>query len=164
MAKKKKKPKLTAWQKHVKAYMADHPGLSFKEALPKAKLTYKPGKAAPKEREPTKRRKRKMAKKKTKRRKRKFSILSAVALGGHLFGTTGVGTPDSPLAYASKGDFKNAAEAYIRNLTGYGWWGGVWKFEWLARGWAPTLIALGMKKIVGWLGLNRYLRDLPFNL
>lgn len=99
-----------------------------------------------------------------KRRKRKFSILSAVALAGHLFATTGEQYKDSPLAYAAQGKWNDVGESYIRNLTGYGWWAGVWRLEWLLRGWTPTIIALLAKKVVGWLGLNRYFRDLPINL
>lgn len=43
MAKKKRKlsPALKKWHTHLMAYKKAHPGISLKEAMKKAKLTYK---------------------------------------------------------------------------------------------------------------------------
>lgn len=171
MAKKKKKRSgsfIKKWRKEAISMYGKSRGLDAREraavtAVVHEKLGTRPkaGKALPKARKPTKRRKKKMAKKKgTVRRKRKFSILSGVALAGFAF----PGGEYSPIVFANKGQWNNMWEALIRNMTGFGFWAGEWRASWLIKGWTPTIIALLAKKAVGWLGLNRYFRDFPVNL
>jgi len=149
------KRKLTAWQKHVKSYMASHKGLSFKEALPKAKLTYRKGsKSTP---NPTKKPskggkgRKKMAKKK-RRRNNQMTIPLAPVLG------LMAGLTDSINA-AMQGEYKNAIDWAVAHYTGYEPWSQSWNPAQLQRGLLPLVAGLLVHKFVGGapLNLNRIL-------
>ena len=155
----KKKRKLTAWQRHVKSYMASHKGLSFKEALPKAKLTYRKGsnpskrRASPSPRASKKPRKvkRRMAKRKT-RRSRQITIPLAPVLG--LF----AGMADS-MSAVMDGNYYDAVAWATAHYTGYKTWDQSWDFSELKKGLFPLVAGLLVHKFVGGapLNLNRIL-------
>jgi len=151
----KKKRKLSAWQKHVKSYMATHKGLSFKEALPKAKLTYhksggNPGPRALTVKAPRKV-KRKMSKKK-RRRSRSMTIPLAPIIG--LIGAPAIHRSIDGLM---KGDLKEATY-YLPNLVGI-WNDGTFHMNTLLTNLTPIAAGLLIHKFVGGspLNLNRTL-------
>jgi len=154
---KKKKRPLTAWQKHVKAEMAKYPGLTFKEVLPKAKLTYKkPRLSNPASPVTKKRGGRKMPKKKG-RKRAEFTLPLAPVIGisgGFLLAPTGWA---SPLEAAMAGDAKRFSDALIANWTCYSPPDG--KFDFVNKGIGIKLTLVGC--LVHWLasrfGVNRYL-------
>jgi len=162
--KKRKKRALTAWQKHVKAEMKKYPGLSFKEVLPKAKLTYKksPRLVNPVSPAPKKRGVRKMAKK-VKRKRAGFTLPMAVIVplvAGPFVppGPAGWGTPANA---AMAGDWADAARTACVSYTffdpgkpgvkseGFKWDGG--------NAIKMLLIGFLVHWVAGKLGVNRAL-------
>jgi len=154
---KKKKRALTAWQKHVKAEMAKYPGLSFKEVLPKAKLTYKkPRLSSPASPAPKKRGGRKMAKKKG-RKRASFTLPIAPVAGiasGFLLAPSGWA---SPLEAAMAGDPKRFSDAIMANWLCYDSPSG--KFDFVNKGIGIKLTIVGclIHWVAGKFGVNRFL-------
>jgi len=159
------KRKLSAWQKHVKSYMHSHKGLSFKEALPKAKLTYhsksssKSSKSSnPRSSKSSRKVKRKMAKKK-RRRSRSITIPLAPIAG------LGAGLA-TPISQALAGNYESAFYYLSQNYTGVDPRTGQFNIEHLKRGLVPLLGGLLVHKFVGGspLNLNRILAraNVPF--
>ena len=161
MPKKKKKRKLTAWQKHVKATMKKFPGLSFKEALPKAKLTYKGGskprsKSRPKKAKTTKTKKvkRKMGRRRRRktRAKRKFTLPVAIVA------PVGLTVGNALLATVPHKDPATKAYAFFERLTWLftGWSNNLkkWEGKGIASGLLPILIGGMIHKFVGGKPLN----------
>lgn len=114
---KKKKRKLTAWQKHVKKTMKDYPGLTFKEALPKAKLTYKPSRVSG--RNPAKPKTKKRSGKKTgkKKNRKKPGFTVPLTIVAPIIAIPLVPSRDgwaSPMEDAKNGDWK-AVGAHLVN-------------------------------------------------
>lgn len=156
----KKKRKLTAWQHHVKSYMASHKGLSFKEALPKAKLTYRKG-SSPKSKSsnprPSKKAgkvKRKVAKKKRRRGARTIPLAPVLGVvGGFIipnkFGYSVVGR-------AMEGNWEAALHVALMNYTGFNPDDGSWN-PMDARGLWTALGGFAVHKIASMLGVNRVL-------
>jgi len=148
----KKKRKLTAWQRHVKSYMASHKGLSFKEALPKAKLTYRKGsKSAP---NPKKKKskggkggKKKMAKKKT-RRRRQMTIPLALVAGA------AAGAVEPVMKLLEGAPPTEVASWIVAHYTGYESWSGQFNLEQLKHGLLPLIAGAAIHKFVGGAPLN----------
>lgn len=159
--KRKRKRPLTAWQEHVKDYMAKHPGLSFKEALPKAKVTYRKssGKTSPKRSKSTKRRYRKVTSRRKRKTRRTFAIPMAI-LGG--MGASTFVSPhptwDSPAGALIKGNYEDAGKCALASYFGYDVSNGSWNIGKM-RGWVPIIVGLLVHKFIGgWpLNLNRVL-------
>jgi len=156
--KKKKKRALTGWQKHVKATMAKYPGLSFKEALPKAKLTYKKARRLrnPVSPVPKKRGVKKMAKK-VKRKRAGFTLPIAPVAGiasGFLFAPTGWA---SPVEAAMSGDGKRFSDAIMANWLFYDSPSG--KFDFINKGIGIKLTLVGcfIHWVASKVGVNRFL-------
>ena len=157
------KRKLSAWQKHVKSYMATHKGLSFKEALPKAKLTYhksggNPGPRALTVKAPRKA-KRKMTRRKKTRRSRSITIPLAPVVG--LIPMVS-GAAES-LIY---GDTKTAIKRLSWDTLGYSLTTHKWDARKCGANITPLIIGLLLHKFVGGspLNLNRTLAraKIPF--
>ena len=155
------KRKLSAWQKHVKAYMATHKGLSFKEALPKAKLTYhhsggNPGPRARTVKAPRKV-KRKMAKKKRRRTSRTIPLAPVIGLIGT------VATAKHP--WAASGDtmihkvFDGNLEGAVNDIPGafLGIADDGLHWDTLVHTWSPLFVGFGIHWIAGLMGINRVL-------
>lgn len=168
----KKKRKLTAWQRHVKSYMAAHKGLSFKEALPKAKLTYRKSKIRtrsgssnprPKKAGKVKRR---MARRYTRRRRRRSrQITVPLAVVAPLVASN-VGAVMNMVRDPSP-DSVAASLSHIGAIyTGYSAIEGRFAPEMLAQGLLPLVAGLLVHKFVGGapLNLNRILarHNIPF--
>jgi len=159
--KKKKKRALTAWQKHVKATMAKYPGLSFKEALPKAKLTYKKDPCPPRSGNPVspvpkKRGGRKMAKKKG-RKRASFTLPIAPVAGiasGFLLAPSGWA---SPVEAAMAGDAKRFSDAIMANWLCYDSPSGKFDFVNKGIGIKLTLVGCLIHWVAGKFGVNRFL-------
>lgn len=160
---KKSKRKLSRWQLHVKNYMARHPGLSFKEALPKAKLTYgakrkgggsnpRPAVLKPKRRGYLKR----MAKK-NKNRRRSFTIPLGPTGGvlGTLLGGSNVGPEHTTIGHLARGDGYGAGTRVIANVTGYNIQTG--KFNWKEINILPAVVGTFIHIGANLLGINRFL-------
>jgi len=155
--KKKKKRALTAWQKHVKATMTKYPGLTFKEALPKAKLTYKkPRLSSPVSPATKKRGDRKMGKKKDRKRASFTLPIAPVAgiAGGFLLAPSGWA---SPLEAAMAGDAKRFSDAIMANWLCYDSPSG--KFDFVNKGIGIKLTIVGclIHWVAGKFGVNRFL-------
>lgn len=153
----KKKRKLTAWQLHVKSYMAKHPGLSFKEALPKAKLTYRRSSNPARPRASSKPRKvkRKMARRYTRKRRRSsggMTVPLAVVV------PLAVGVVPQIIAVMqdpSEMGVSKALNHLCKIYTGYAAVEGRFEPQMLAHGLFPLLAGLLIHKFVG---------GAPFNL
>ena len=151
----KKKRKLTAWQRHVKSYMASHKGLSFKEALPKAKLTYRKGsnpskrRASPSPRASKKPRKvkRRMAKRKT-RRRRQMTIPLALVAGA------AAGAVEPVMKLLEGAPPTEVASWIVAHYTGYESWSGQFNLEQLKHGLLPLIAGAAIHKFVGGAPLN----------
>jgi len=158
--KKKKKRALTGWQKHVKATMAKYPGLSFKEALPKAKLTYKKGSPrseSPASPAPKKRGGRKMAKRKKGRKRASFTLPIAPVAGiasGFLLAPSGWA---SPVEAAMAGDAKRFSDAIMANWLCYDNTSGKFDFVNKGIGIKLTLVGCLIHWVAGKFGVNRFL-------
>ena len=155
------KRKLSAWQKHVKSYMASHKGLSFKEALPKAKLTYRKG-SNPNPRPSKKARKvknvvRRRYSRKRNRKSRQFTIPLAPIAGL-------IGGMASPIRFALMGNLEGALNEIAYNYIGFYPPDMTFDPNRLKRGLLPLILGCAIHKFVGgWpLNVNRYLKDVPF--
>jgi len=155
--KKKKKRALTAWQKHVKATMAKYPGVSFKEALPKAKVTYKKPRLSNPESPVAKKRGVKKMAKKVKRKRAGFTLPIAPVAGiasGFLLAPTGWA---SPLEAAMSGDAKRFSDAIMANWLCYDAPSGKFDFVTKGIGIKLTLVGCLIHWVAGKIGVNRAL-------
>ena len=135
--------------------MKTHKGLSFKEALPKAKLTYhhskSPSKGNPRPKKKARKVKRKMARKK-RRRSRSMTIPLAPVVG--LLSAPAINKTITGLI---AGDV-NAPMVNLPNLVGL-WRDGSFHMDYLMANITPMIIGLLVHKFVGGspLNLNRTL-------
>lgn len=149
---KKKKRKLSAWQKHVKSYMASHKGLSFKEALPKAKLTYQKVGSNPTSPRASKNKprkvKKKMAKKKT-RRSRQMTIPLTIAIPA-VGGTVAAAKYGWDHGWGIEGAIDQVSQAW----TGFSFINKTFDMNQMWRALFPTIFGAVIHKFVGGPPLN----------
>lgn len=151
------KRKESAWVKHVKAWMKKHPGVIFKEALVKAKLTYKkviPAKA-PAKAKPSKRKIKKMAKKKKKRRAFTLPMAPLIGLGSGFVIAPGPGWK-SFIQGAQAGDWGAAYDALVANYLFYSVPENKFDIKY-GIGTKLTFVGCGIHWLASKVGLNRFL-------